>query len=88
MKSIMIPTSQDVLINRKKKGLTQAQLSELTHIKISTISRIENDLFNVIDLPARKIEALNQALNLDRCRVRSKDDIIDLLVKAAEKNDV
>lgn len=50
---------------RQKKGLTQSQLSEMSHLKRSTISKIESGKFNAsIDLIERLIKPLGAELDI------------------------
>ena len=51
-----------IIVNRKKKSLTQQQLSDVTNINRATISRIEAKDF----IPSiSQLESLSQALNFD-----------------------
>lgn len=51
-----------IIVNRKKKSLTQQQLSDVTNINRATISRIEAKDF-IPSIP--QLESLSQALNFD-----------------------
>lgn len=63
MKQLSLSKLAEIIIaNRKKKSLTQQQLSDITNINRATISRIEAKDF----LPSiPQLESLSQALNFD-----------------------
>ena len=63
MKQLSLSKLAEIIIaNRKKKSLTQQQLSDMTNINRATISRIEAKDF-IPSIP--QLESLSQALNFD-----------------------